>query len=240
MRKTFLLVVLSYMLVSCASPSIEPKIDFSEDEVLLNKIKNKYKKVDSVDNENNSLYSKKSIDLLSDYEVDLNVGDVIFIDIDENVSRNSVGRKETSTANSMSVAPMSVTQPNAEHKITSKAIGTLQPLLNLGIESDNSSSFKGVANATNVESFKTSINALITKQVSKDLFYIEARKTILLNNEKQNIKVTGYIHKNDIDNRFRINSNKVIELKVYYGGEGSSEDATNSSYIGRVLDKIFF
>lgn len=240
MKKIILPTIAMLLLSGCANSLGEPKIDFSEDEKLIEKIKNKNSLSDNRENETNSLYSEDSIDLLSDYKVNLKVGDVVFVTINENVSRNSVGRKQTVSNSTMAMTPMNVTTPNKEHKLTSSLIGKLQPLFNLGVESDKSSTFNGTANTVNEETFESSINAIITKQITNDLYYIEAKKSILLNGEKQVIKMTGYVHKNDIDNSYKIDSNKVVELKVSYENEGQSKDATDSSFINNFMNKIFF
>lgn len=240
MKKISHLLLLPLLFGGCASTFTEPTIDFSEDEVLLEKIRERNSGGVRSTNEDNSLYDEKSVDLLSDFKVDLKVGDVISVIITENVSRNSIANKQTTTESSMQMNPMTVNQPQANHPITSKIVGKLQPIFNLGVESDKSSSFKGSVNAINQESFETSVNAIITRQVSGDLFFIEAKKTILLSNEKQKVRLTGYVHKNDIGNDYEITSSKVVDLKVSYENEGSGEDATNSSGIKRIFDKIFF
>jgi len=233
-------LVAVFGLSGCANSLSEPKIDFTEDQEFLEKVKKENGLENKSPNEYNSLYGEDSIDLLSDFKVRLKVGDVVFITINENVSRNSVGRKQTESTSNMAMNPMNVTTPAKEHKLTSQLIGKLQPLFNLGVESDKSSSFQGTANAVNEETFEASINAIITRQVTDDLFYIEAKKSILLSGEKQIIKMTGYIHKNDIDNSYKIDSSKVVELKVSYENEGTSEEAMDSSFINKALNKLFF
>lgn len=214
---------------SMANP-LNPSIDFTEDEVLLSKIKSKYEKKE-VNNIDNSLYSENSVDLISNFKVKLKVGDVVFIEIEQKIKRKSLGVKNSSQTNSINLKPASM--PDLPLFTTLVA-----PYMNF--QNENSNNFQGSMDVSNEESFKTSINAIVTRKVTDNLYFIEARKEILLANEKQLVKMSGYVHTRNVDNTYKILANKIVDLKIVYENEGSGEDALNKGFIGRIFDKVFF
>jgi flagellar L-ring protein precursor FlgH len=80
------------------------------------------------------------------------------------------------------------------------------------------------------------ITALVTATTEYGLLKLEGVQTIVLNGEKQAIKLKGQIRKDDISSDNTVVSNRLTNAEIEFVGKGIVSDAQKPGWIARIFD----
>jgi len=215
----------------------EPTINMKKDSIAILKLKREYEIKRQKELNDGSISISDDFSLLSNNTKKVHVGDSIIITIKEDILSQSNNKNILNKNSNIGISGGAVTSNNI------KAQGLLNkivnPLTTLGINSSKENSFSGKVDNATREKFNATITGLLTEKITNSLYKVEATKTLLINNEKKQLLLYGYIHISNIGEDKMISSDKILNLRVQYKSAGDMTDTLEKGSIQRIMDKLF-
>ncbi len=235
-------VVGSLLLFSgCASHPTDPKITFAPPKYVDELPSREDEQIFATAG---SLYGQGDNPLFSDRKA-MNVNDIVTVVIDESTISSSTGKKsikESDNANFGIGANGAVggnIQYGGTNKLLQNTADTINSVTSLGFKSGGSSEFSGAGSNTRNESFTTTISARIIKVLNNGNYYIEGGRELLIDGEKQMIRVSGVIRPYDISQGNTIDSKYIADARVYYETEGDIKKSTSKAWGTKFVESIW-
>ena len=187
-----------------------------------------------------SLYSIQGTSLFADKK-DLQVGDIIQIVINEDLTSKSNNKRELSSSrdNSLGGGLFAAAGTNALGEHAQKYTDKLNSNLGVDFGTNSSSSDKGTVKTQVDETFETTISAIIEETYQNGNYYIKGRKEMLIEGQKQNIVVSGVIRPYDITSDNSINSSQIANLKLLYEKDGTEADILETPWGLKIIRSIW-
>lgn len=187
-----------------------------------------------------SLYSQAGASLFADKK-DLQIGDILQVDISETLTKNSnttksLAKDTTSAMGGGVFAPATGVTNTAG---TTARINKINNAIGVGFNGTSSSSFSGTATAKDNEAFTTVVSVVISNIYQNGNYFIKGTKEILINDEKQQISISGIIRPYDISPENTVLSSQIANLKILYDKEGDSADTMKKPWGTRFLEKVW-
>jgi len=195
------------------------------------------KKVVPVTRNKGTLYSRKGASLFSDKK-DLQVGDIIQILIEETLTNDSTNSRATSKSNSSALGG-GIFAPSTGVTSTLGTANKLNSATGLGFSSTSTNSFNGSSKSAADEEFTTTISAIIEQTYQNGNYFIKGTKEMLINGQKQNIKISGVIRPYDISPDNTVYSYQLANLKILYEKDGEEMDALSKPWGSQILETIW-
>ncbi|QDF30117.1 flagellar basal body L-ring protein FlgH [Halarcobacter anaerophilus] len=211
--KYFLPFLLIFSFVGCGQ---DPEIKFTKPKIQVPK------EQPIVKRNKGSLYAVKGSSLFADKK-DLQIGDIIQVQIDESLYSNSHNKRELSNDRNSSLGGGVVTA-GQNNGLASKIAKSLNPVTNLGFESNSSVENDGEVKTKLDETFSTSVSAIIEETYQNGNYYISGTKEILIDGQKQSLTLTGVIRPYDITSDNSVDSSQIANLKILYEKDGEEQD----------------
>ena len=225
------------MFSGCARPYKDTKqVELTEDKNI-QLLKEQYEREKRDEIADGTIDISPSIDLLSDYNGDITIGKTIRIRVSESLKMKNKNQTDDGKTSSNSISGGGVTSANA--RMQGFLDKTINPVASIGVNTNVATNFNARANETRDESLNTYITGLITERISKNLFKIEAKKEIIINDTKKTMLLLGFVHSSNIVNENEISSDKILNLKIEYKSEGGSEDTLSKGFFQNLMNKIF-
>lgn len=221
-----------WILSGCAK-SLDPKMDFKAPDYV--------QQMPSRENEQfntlGSLFGQGDNPLFSDRKA-MNVNDIVTVLIDEQASSSSTGSRQLSRTQESQMGPAAVTYAG-----TSKKGNTLAKDINNGIGfgfgTNSESTFEGGGTASRSENFTTTVSARIVKVMQNGNYFIEGRREIMVEEEKQIIQISGVIRPYDIMQNNTISSAYISDAKISYKTEGDIKRSTRQGWGTRMIETVW-
>lgn len=215
--KNSILVLLVLFLVGCSSSKQE--LEFEKPEIQIPKKSPEPRK------NKGSLYSIQGTSLFADKK-DLQVGDIIQIVINEDLTSKSNNKRELSSDRETSLGGgvFAATGNNTLGETTTGLANKANRNLGVNFGTESSSADKGSVKTQFDETFETTISAIIEETYQNGNYYIKGKKEMLIEGQKQNIIVSGVIRPYDITSDNSINSSQIANLKLLYEKDGTESD----------------
>lgn len=223
MRNSIFIILLPFIFISCVP---------SKQELVFEKPKIQVpKKAPEVRKNKGSLYSMQGASLFADKK-DLQIGDIIQIVIDEDLSSNSNNKRELSSTrdNSLGGGLFAATGTNTLGNTASKYTDKLNANLGVNFNTNSNSSDKGAVKTQLDETFKTTISAIIEETYQNGNYYVRGTKEMLIEGQKQEIVVTGVIRPYDITSDNSVTSSQIANLKLLYNKDGVESDVLETPW----------
>lgn len=224
-----LLVIISFFINGCST--VEKNINIKQKPKL-----QVPKVVQPVAKKKGSLYSRRGASLFSDKK-DLQIGDIIQIYIDETLTNESSDSKTTSRDSTTALnggAFTNITPGSTVGDVATK----LNRNIGIGFSAGSSNGFNGSQSQSSDEEFTTVISAIIQETYQNGNYLVMGTKQMLLNGQKQNIKISGVIRPYDISPDNTVYSYQLANLKVFYEKDGV-EEALDKPWGSKAIESIW-
>jgi flagellar L-ring protein precursor FlgH len=100
-------------------------------------------------------------------------------------------------------------------------------------------SFDGSGATSRKNSLQATITAVVREVFPNGNLYIEGKKEVIINNERQYIIVSGVIRPEDIGPDNSISSDLIADARIEYSGRGILAEKQRPGWFGRVLDVVW-
>ena len=228
------LILFAFILNSCTGTSPEITFEKPPTQVLKPQPVVQYNK--------GSLYSRKGPSLFADKK-DLQVGDIIQVVIDEALSSNTSNKRELTNTSSESLGGGLVTPATNNtlplNSTVQKVADKVNSFGGVQFNSNSDSSFKGNVKAAADESFSTTLSVIIEETYQNGNYYIKGSKEMLIDEQKQEIIISGVIRPYDISPENSINSSQIANLKVLYKKDGEEQDVMHQPWGTKLLKMLW-
>ena len=222
MKNSIFWAIVALFLIGCSS---KKEIEFTKPEIQTPKKQPEPKR------NKGSLYSVQGTSLFADKK-DLQVGDIIQIVINEDLTSKSNNKREltNSRANNLGGGVLSGTGTNTLGGVAGKVANELNPNIGVDFNTNSSSSDKGAVKTQYNETFATTISAIIEETYQNGNYYIKGKKEVLIEGQKQDVIISGVIRPYDITADNSINSSQIANLKLSYEKDGTESDILDTPW----------
>ncbi|MFO8086025.1 MAG: flagellar basal body L-ring protein FlgH [Desulfobacterales bacterium] len=113
----------------------------------------------------------------------------------------------------------------------------LDPSSLLSAQSDTN--FKGSGTTTREENLYATLTTQVIEVLSNGNFRIDGGKTVRVNHENQEIRLSGIVRPADISTFNMIDSKYILDAKIEYIGKGVISEKQKPGWLVRILDTVW-
>jgi flagellar L-ring protein precursor FlgH len=184
------------------------------------------------DYSNGSIWQASSRSMTEDFKA-FQRGDIITIIISETSSASKQANTNTERTSTVSAGI-----PNLLGLEKFGMIKNNMDLSNL-INATGDSKFAGTGSTSRQDNLTATISAKVLDVLANGNLQIEGRRNVKVNDEDQEIVLTGTVRPVDISPNNTVNSIFVADAKISYSGRGVLTDRQSPGWLMNILDKIW-
>jgi flagellar L-ring protein FlgH len=165
------------------------------------------------------------------------IGDVMTVNVniqDQGQINNTTTRSTKADENATIPNFLGLESPSFVGKILPKAYDP-----NNAIHATSDGSSQGVGTVNRQETIQIKMAAVVTQVMPNGNLVIQGRQEVRVNFEVRELIVNGVIRPEDIDSSNSIDSAKIAEARIAYGGRGQLTDVQQPRYGQQIYDLIF-
>jgi flagellar L-ring protein precursor FlgH len=107
------------------------------------------------------------------------------------------------------------------------------------LSANTDSTYKGAGSTSRQENLNASISAKVVNVLPNGNLLIEGRRNIKVNNEDQEIILTGTVRPRDIGPNNVVSSINVADARISYSGRGIISDRQSPGWLMNIIDKLW-
>jgi len=219
------------LLIGCAA---KPEFDNSALKKSYKEEIARYKKAMESKKPSASLYATNT-DMYLDYKA-RKIGDLIIVNIAESASASNSNATNTSRTSSWDTSATNILGLPTNLGVTN-FLGKGNPF-DPTITADASNSFTGNGTKSKADSVTATVAARIIEILPSGNFVIEGHREIIVDKEKQVIKLSGIIRERDIAADNTVASTAMADARISYSGKGVLTDANTPGWLSTLLSWI--
>ena len=222
------------MLTGCTAQLTDPEISFAPPEYV-EQIPAKEDEQDFTST--GSVFGQGDNPLFSDHKA-MHVNDIVTVLITESAKSSNTASRALSKTDSLTLGGGAAVN-NGTSSTVDKYVNKLNNIANVGFSADSGSTFSGAGSTSKDASFTTTISARIIKVMQNGNYFIEGRREIMIDNEKQIIQLSGVIRPYDIDQDNLIQSSQIADAKIFYGNQGDMDRTTQRGWGSKIANAVW-
>ena len=158
------------------------------------------------------------------------VGDLLTVTVNFTDKANIANETQRSRTNKEDTG---VTDFLGSKLLTGKAASVLPGKL---LTADSTASSDGKGSVQRQENLQTSVAAVVTQVLPNGNLVVEGKQEIRVNFEVRELVVAGIVRPEDIQSDNTIDSSKIAQARIAYGGRGQITDVQQARYGQQVMD----
>ncbi|MCC4596705.1 flagellar basal body L-ring protein FlgH [Xanthomonas campestris pv. phormiicola] len=148
------------------------------------------------------------------------VGDVLTVDLEE--------ATQASNSNKTAISKDSqIAMPDGKVLGAALTLGT-----DLGIKRDNA----GTGTTSQNNSMAGALTVIVQKVLPNGLLQIGGEKSLMLNQNVETVRLSGYVRSSDLDASNRVSSQRVADARIRYSGRGEIANANRGGWLTRFFN----
>ena len=157
------------------------------------------------------------------------VGDIITIDLTESTRAQKRATTQQGKDSSVNINPLSIG-------------GRPVSIGGYPIEAEMSSGneFSGNANTNQSNSLQGSITVTVAQVLANGNLAVQGEKWLMLNTGEEYVRITGIVRPQDIGADNRVESTRVANARIYYGGTGDFANTQSRGWLARFFNSPWF
>lgn len=179
----------------------------------------------------NSLWRSGSRAFFNDQRAS-RVGDLVTVHVDITDSAQIANQSSRTRSSTEQLGGGAFIGTTLDRIIPSELGATAETIADF--DSDSSSNGQGSVNRS--ESLTTTVAAVVTQVLPNGNMVIEGRQEVRVNFEVRELIVAGVVRPEDIDASNTIESSKIAEARIAYGGRGQITDVQQPRYGQQLFD----
>lgn len=160
------------------------------------------------------------------------VGDILTVMVNITDKANIANETQRSRSNS---EDSGITDFIGSKQISTPATSILPGRL---LTADGSSSSDGKGSVQRQEALQTNVAAVVTQVLPNGNLVVEGKQEIRVNLEMRELVVAGIVRPEDIQSDNTIDSSKIAEARIAYGGKGQISDVQQPRYGQQLMDVV--
>ncbi len=160
------------------------------------------------------------------------VGDILTVTVNFTDKANIANETQRSRTNKEDTG---VSDFIGSKLLTGKAASVLPGRV---LTADSTSSSDGKGSVQRQENLQTSVAAVVTQLLPNGNLVVEGKQEIRVNFEIRELVVAGIVRPEDIQSDNTIDSSKIAQARIAYGGRGQISDVQQPRYGQQVLDVL--
>jgi flagellar L-ring protein precursor FlgH len=186
-----------------------------------------------------SLFGQGENPLYSDRKA-MRVNDIVRVVIKETATSSSSSSKKLSRNQQDKLGGGVIASPGGNINPQMGGIaGRLNGFLDVGLTTGSSYTFDGSGKGSRQESFATTVSARVIKVMSNNTYFIDGAREVMVDGEKQIMRVSGVIRADDIGKDNAISSEYISDAKVIYETQGEIKRASTQPWGSKLLEAIW-
>jgi flagellar L-ring protein precursor FlgH len=160
-------------------------------------------------------------------------GDIltVMVSINDSANMNNATKKERSSQNKSALSKLAGSETGLH-----KYFPGITPSSVFDTNSTPSHSGKGTINRA--EQINLEVAAMVVQLLPNGNLVIKGEQEILVNSELRKLHVSGIISKADIEPGNIVNSRRISQARIYYGGEGEINDVQQDKWGNKLIEAI--
>ncbi len=186
-----------------------------------------------------SLFGQGESPLYSDRKA-MKINDIVRVVIKETAQSSSSSSKKMARTQQDNLGGGIIASPggNLNPQLSGLA-GRLNGFMDIGLSTNSGYTFDGSGKGSRQESFNTTVSARVIKVMANGTYFIEGSREILIDGEKQIMKVSGVIRADDIGKDNSIDSGYISDAKIAYETQGDLKRAASQPWGAKMLEAIW-
>jgi flagellar L-ring protein precursor FlgH len=242
-KTKILLSTIAILSITGCGSSFDPKLSVKPTEYIEDLPS---KKID-MPNNNGSLYGRGTRPLLGlgsenplwgDRKA-LNVNDLVTVVIAENTESSSEGSKSNNSTTGIGLGGGVLAGGANAGSLVNKVANEVSKATDINFTANSERTFDAGGTNARSDTFETRVTVRVLKVMQNETYYIEGTKQLLINGEKQYLKVGGVIRAEDIGSNNEINSDKIADAKIFYTTEGDIQDSSKKGWGTKTIETLW-
>jgi len=109
-----------------------------------------------------------------------------------------------------------------------------QPVLNTSVSSSNS--FDGAGSSSQSNQLSGYISVTVAEVMANGNLRVQGEKWLQLNQGREYVRLRGVVRLKDVEPNNTVDSTKVANAEIFYGGTGAVNDANTQGWLGRFFN----
>ena len=169
----------------------------------------------------------------------MQLNDLVTVIINQTAQASSSADKNLNENSNSTLTGPGITFGGPSQSI-GNVVNKLNNLTGFGITTgQNTSTYQGTGSQNRQETFTTTIAARIIKVLQNGNYFIEGSREVLINGEKQIIRLSGVVRPNDIARNNTIESRFIADAKIMYDTQGELKRNTEKGWGTKLIESVW-